>query len=234
MTLVSSASSQLHASVPAPTCLRPGREGGVILVGIRWQTYLALVQDFGDRPIRLTYDRGNLEIMAPSFRHEVYAKILGRLVETLAEELELDFKSGRTTTFRREDLDRGLEADDCFYFKNVSAILGKTEIDLTRDPPPDLALEIDFSTSSINRMGIYAALGVSEVWRFEGQVLEVLSLAPNSAYQKSAQSPTFPGVPVERLTEFMHQATQLDDRKLLRLFREWVRKDVLPGYKAGN
>src|SRR4051794_21974904 len=103
--------------------LEADAERRILLRGIRWPTYLALLHDLGDRPTRLTYDRGDLEIMAPSFRHENYASVLGRFVSTLAEELEIDYKSGRTTTFRREDVDRGLEADDCFYFQNQAAIL---------------------------------------------------------------------------------------------------------------
>jgi Uma2 family endonuclease len=214
--------------IPFPS----GQDNRLVLGGIRWQTYSALLQDLGDCPIRLTYDRGTLEIMAPSFRHEIFAKILGRLIETLAEEFEVHFKSGRCTTFRREDLDRGLEPDDCFYFKNLHAILGKTEIDLTRDPPPDLALEIDISTSSVNRMGIYAALGIPEIWRFDGQVLQIHELTATATYQKSGQSATFGDIPVARLAEFVLKVTELDDYDLLRLFREWVRKEVLPVYKG--
>src|SRR5437870_8588224 len=114
--------------------------------------------------------------MAPTFNHERCKRKVGRVIETLAEETNRPIVSGGSTTFRREDLERGLEPDDCFYLANVAAILGKEEIDLRFDPPPDLALEIEISRSSLDRMSIYAALGVPELWRFNGQHLQVFIL----------------------------------------------------------
>jgi Uma2 family endonuclease len=201
---------------------------GVVLHGIRWQTYEALLADIHSGSVRMTYDRGELEIMAPSWRHGVGAKNLGRLVDVLADELEMDYKSGGMTTFRREDLARGLEPDDCFYFKNVSLILGKREINLTRDPPPDLAIEVDIESSVLNRLGIYAALGVPEIWRYDGEAIHVHVLGPDGTYETRSDSPTFPQVPLKKLVEFLDQAFGLDDRALMRSFREWVRQEVVP------
>src|SRR6266702_3350438 len=119
------------------TTLAVPRPSSILLTGIRWQTYETLLADLRDRPIRLTYDHGKLEIMAPTFNHERSKRQIGRLVETLAEENDLEILSGGSTTFRREDLERGLEPDDCFYIANVPAVLDKSEIDLRIDPPPD-------------------------------------------------------------------------------------------------
>ena len=129
-------------ATPMPNA--PGREApflptAIMLSGIGWRTYEALLADLKNRPIRLTFDRGNLEIMAPTFNHERCKRKVGRVIETLAEETNQAIVSGGSTTFRREDLERGLEPDDCFYLTNASAILGKEEIDLRTDPPPDLA-----------------------------------------------------------------------------------------------
>src|SRR5437867_3804600 len=121
------------ASAPAP--VKTPR--GILLSGIRWQTYEALLADLGDRPIRLTYDQGNLEIMAPSFDHERCKRQVGRVVETIAEEKGLKFVAGGSTTFRLEVLEKGLEPDDCFYIQNVDRILTRKQIDLHVDPPPD-------------------------------------------------------------------------------------------------
>ena len=164
--------------------------------------------------------------MAPSYRHENFASALGRFVTVLCEEFEIAFKSGRTTTFRREDMDRGLEPDDCFYIRNVAKVLGKDEIDLTVDPPPDLAIEIDIASSSLDRMGIYAALRVPEVWRFDGDELVVYCLQPNGEYEECEISPTFPMLPLPRVVEFLKQSATMDDLTLVRKFRAWVRTQL--------
>jgi Uma2 family endonuclease len=129
-------------------------QGPVVLGGVRWQTYEALLHDLGDRHIRLTYDRGSLEIMAPLLRHERYAETLAQLVKALAAFARVRVFSAGSTTFRREDLERGLEPDRCFYIRNADAVVGKLEIDLSTDPPPDLAIEIDIMSSCLDRLGI--------------------------------------------------------------------------------
>ena len=225
MTIIQQPPRQQSPRVQPPP---PPAEQRLLLHNIRWLTYEMLLADLHDRPIRLTYDRGDLELMAPSFRHEVYAGLLGRFIATLAEELEVPFKSGRTTTFRRQDMERGLEPDDCFYFRNVPLILGKAEIDLSRDPPPDLGLEIDITRSSLNRMGIYAALRVPEVWRFDGEAIHVHQLRPDGTYEEVAASQTFPTVPLADLADFLHQGTTTDDLTLIRSFRAWVRARIVP------
>jgi Uma2 family endonuclease len=165
--------------------------------------------------------------MAPSYRHENYAGALGRFVMVLCEELDISVKSGGSTTFRRDDLERGLEPDDCFYIANIRSVLGKTELDLTVDPPPDLAIEIDVTSSSLDRMGIYASLCVPEVWRFDGRSLCVCCLRPNGEYEECNTSPTFPMVPLRRVVEFLEQCTDSDDVSLVRKFRAWVRKQIV-------
>jgi Uma2 family endonuclease len=193
--------------------------------GVRWQTYQALLDDMGNRRIRLTYDRGNLEIMAPQFRHESYAGVLGELIRALAAAAKIRVKSAWSTTFRREDLEQGLEPDRCFYIRNLRAVLGRLEIDLNRDPPPDLAIEIDIMSSCLDRLGIYAALGVPEIWRFDGQQFEVLLLRRDAdGYERADASPTFPTLPVVDVAELLHQVVALDDAAQQRRVRAWVRK----------
>ncbi len=203
---------------------RPDGRGPVVLPGVRWQTYEALLNDLGNRRFRLTYDRGNLEIMAPQFRHESYAGALGVLVKALAAAAKVRVKSAWSTTFRREDLEQGLEPDRCFYIHNLSAVLGRLEIDLSRDPPPDLAIEIDIMSSCLDRLAIYAALGVPEVWRFDGQQFEVLRRRDAEGYGPVQASPTFPTLPIAEVAGLLHDVVALDDAAQERGIHAWVRK----------
>ncbi len=198
--------------------------GSVVLAGVRWQTYEALLNDLSNGRIRLTYDRGNLEITAPRFRQESNAGALGELVKSLARAAKLRVKSAWSTTFRREDLARGLEPDRCFYIRNLSAVLGKLEIDLSQDPPPDLAIEIDIMSSCLDRLAIYAALGVPEVWRFDGEHFEVLLRNDAGGYDRADASPTFAALPIAAVAGLLNEVVRLDDASQERRIRAWVRK----------
>jgi Uma2 family endonuclease len=224
MSVVASPETTQRATLRNDWSLAPGQR--VLLPGIRWRTYEALLEDLGDRHIRLTYDRGSLEIRAPLFRHESYAGVLGRLVEVLAEHLNLPFKSGWSTTFRRQDLEKGLEPDRCFYIRNVRPILGKLEIDLSQDPPPDLAIEIDITHSSLDRIGIYASLRVPEVWSFDGTNLRVHCLQTDGTYRTSQSSSLFPTLPLSGVTTLVQQIVGIDDLSQIRTLRTWLREHV--------
>lgn len=138
-------------------------EQRVLLEGIRWETYEQMLADLQDRPIRLTYDRGTLEIMSPSRRHEGLKVRLGRLIETMTLELGIPIECGGSTTWRRQDLAKGLEPDGCYWVQNESVVRDLDELDLRIPPPPDLAVEVEVWSSSVDRMGIYAALGVPDL-----------------------------------------------------------------------
>jgi Uma2 family endonuclease len=222
----------VHPSAPAPP--QPAVLGPIVLDGIRWQTYQALRDDLGDRHIHLTYDRGILEIMAPLFRHERYAETLGRLVRVLAATAKTRVVSAGSTTFKREDLERGLEPDRCFYLRNVDAVLGKLQLDLKTDPPPDLAIEIDIMSTCLDRLGIYAALGVSEVWRFDGEHFEALRRRDETGYDPAAASPTFPALRVAEVAALLREVVALDDETQERRIRAWVRKHAPPRKKGGG
>jgi Uma2 family endonuclease len=194
-----------------------------VLWNVGWDTYELLLKQLGDRPVRLTYDGQNLELMSPSRWHEIVKSILGRLVEALALELDIPLSGGGSTTFRREDLQRGLEPDECYWIANAARVRGKRELDLYVDPPPDLVIEVDISRSSLDRQGIYAKLRVPEIWRFDGQRLEVLLLQSDGQYAISPQSAAFPFLPVQELVQFIEMAEQTDDTTCLKRFQKWVR-----------
>src|SRR6266852_3756938 len=156
----------------APPLRKPVRRQCLRLSGVDWQTYSRLLHVFAERPgFHLTYDRGELEIMSPRLEHDDDASILGDLVFVLTEELGLPLKRGGSTTMRRRLKQRGIEADECFWIANAHRMAGRRHLDLRRDPPPDLAIEVDVTRSSLDRFGIYAALKVPEVWRLDGDVL---------------------------------------------------------------
>ena len=166
-------------------------EQRLVLEDVSWRTYERLLRIFDERPaIRLTYDRGCLEIMTISHEHESYGRFLGRLVVTLTEELGLLLKEGGSTTFRRRHKQRGLEPDNCYWIESEPQVRGKLEIDLTIDPPPDLAIEIDVTHGSLDRLAIYATLGVPEVWRFDGQTL-CFHMLEKGSHTASSESRTF-------------------------------------------
>jgi Uma2 family endonuclease len=196
------------------------------LYDMSWDGYETLLHVLGDRPVRVTYNQGVLELIILSYQHERYKKLLGRLLETLTEELNIPIVGGGSTTFKRQNLERGLEPDECFYIQNEAAVRGKLAIDLAQDPPPDLAIEIDITSSSINRMAIYAALGVPEVWRFDGEVLQFYQRS-QSKYQPVTASPTLPQVCAADLLPFIKLAETTDDTTVFRQFRAWVRNHLV-------
>lgn len=193
------------------------------LSDVPWETYVTYSDGLGPRHIRVTYDGGEMEVMTLSSRHENRKKLLGRLVEALTEEMDLDIASFGSMTCRREDLLSGLEPDDSYWIEHEPQVRGREDIDLEIDPPPDLALEIEISRSTLNRMNIYASLRVPEVWRWDGEVLRVVVLSARGTYRPSNRSKAFPFLPLLEFAQFL-QRTDLSETQLLRSFRNWVRK----------
>jgi Uma2 family endonuclease len=207
------------ATVQAP----PGQR--LILHGIDWRTYGRLLRAFAERPsVRLTYDRGTLEIMSPLHEHESDGRFLGRLAVTLTEELGLPVKAGGSTTFRRRRRRRGLEPDDCYWIAHEPPVRGKRRIDLRTDPPPDLAIEVDVASSSLDRMAIYAALRVPEIWRLDAQGLTFHVLGADGRYTEAAHSHVFPMVTPADLRVFLDLRGQLDENAVVQNFRQWIRQ----------
>ena len=201
------------------------QKNSVILNNIRWETYQYLVQDSEEQPNkRLTYDRGVLEIMTPLPEHEVYKKLIDRFVLVMVEEMNKEMRSLGSCTWSRQDLKQGLEPDECYYINHEEAVRGKLNIDLNFDPPPDLAIEIDITSSSLNRMSIYEALGVAEVWRFDGQFLSIYQLV-DGIYQMSDKSGVFPFIKGEDIMRFLQQL-EGGEMALIKAFRTWVRGKV--------
>ena len=198
----------------------PGQR--VLLNGISWADFETILADLGDhRSARVAYQQGVLEIMAPLPEHESAKENISDLIKVLLEELDIEFLSLGSTTFKNERMTQGIEPDQCFYIRNESAVRGKDRIDLTIDPPPDLALEID--VTSRTHPDIYVALQVPELWRFEKGQLQI-NILQNGKYLKVDRSPTFPGLPLQELIpHFLQQIKTLGRNQAIKAFRKKVK-----------
>jgi Uma2 family endonuclease len=202
----------------------PGQK--LLLSGISWQEFETILEDLGEsRGSRIVYDRGTLEIMTPLPEHEMNKVLVSNLVEALLEELEIDFWCLGSTTFKSEILGKGIEPDNCFYIRNEAAVRGKSRLNLTSDPPPDLALEIEVNSRS--HPNIYAALGVPELWRFEQGKLQINVLQAGK-YVEVEESQIFPNFPLkQKLPEFLKCCKIEGRNKTMKAFRLWVKQQAI-------
>lgn len=202
-------------------------EQRTVLQNISWETFETLLKETGeDRGSRFAYDCGTLEIITPLFEHENPKIQFDRLIFALAEELEIEIKSASSTTLKRRIVNRGIEPDNCYYIQNEAAIRGNKTLDLAIDPPPDLVIEIDITSSSINKFGIYSALGVSELWRYNGQDLKFYRLEADN-YIECEFSIAFPLVSVIEISSFIEQSKISGEIALLKSFRAWARNKIV-------
>ena len=203
---------------------RPEPERLVTLYGVRWETYEHLLTDLANCSVpRVTFDQGVLEIMSPTAEHEEYKHMLTLLVEVAAEEFRVNLRGLGSTTFKRPDLQKGFEPDSCFYIQSAPRIRGKRQIDLPQDPPPDLLIEIDVTSSSINRFALFAQAGVPEVWRYDGSQLQILTLK-GQEYVEVERSIAFPPLTPSIIAQFVEDGVELERLEWLRRVRDWVRQ----------
>ncbi len=205
----------------------------LLLRDITWSNYTRMLRALDEHPnLRMTYDRGALEIMTLSFEHETDGDFLGQVVRILTEELGLPIKGSRSTTMRRKRQRRGLEPDNCYWIAHEPEVRGKKRLDLRVDPPPDLAIEVEISRSVLKRMGIYAALGVPEVWRYDGPTLTCHWLGADGQYVVSEYSRCFSGFRVGEALRFLAMRGQMDENAVVAAFRSWVRSQIAAGWPA--
>ncbi len=199
-----------------------------VLSYVSWEEYEKFLEAVGERHVRLTYDRGTLELMTLSPLHEMYKSLFDRVLFVLMEELDIPMRALGSTTFRRQAAERGLEPDQCYYLASAARVRSWWTLDLAVDPPPDLAIEVEVSRSSVDRMGVYAGLRIPEVWSFDGEHVVVHRLR-KGGYEILPRSVELPFVPVEDIPALIRQGMDSqDDRALLRSLREWVRTRVVP------
>ncbi|MGD1698822.1 Uma2 family endonuclease [Dapis sp. BLCC M229] len=201
----------------------PGQK--VLLKDVSWQEFEEILTDLGEsRSSRIAYANNTLEIMAPLPKHERSKEIISDLLKALLEELDTEFLTLGSTTFKNEQMAKGIEPDNCFYIENEAQVRDKERLDLTIDPPPDLALEID--VTSRTHPNIYASLGVGELWRFEKGKLQIYVLE-NNQYIESEFSPHFPNLPLtEVIPEYRDRCQTLGGNQTMKAFRNWITSEL--------
>ena len=201
----------------------PGQR--VLLENVTWTELEAILEELGEhRAARIAYDQGILEIMTPLPEHEFDQEIISDLIKALLEELDIEFLSLGSTTFKNQFMQKGIEPDQCFYIQNEALVRGKKRLDLTVDPPPDLALEID--VTSRTHPNIYQALKVPELWRFENGKLQINILVDGN-YVVSQSSLNFPGLPLIDVIPRYLESSGINGRNAtIKRFRNWVREQL--------
>ncbi|MGL4620869.1 Uma2 family endonuclease [Chroococcidiopsis sp.] len=216
-------STSKAANTIAGVALPP--EQRLTLYGVSWDTYEKLLEAFGEhRAARLTYDLGVLEFMVPLEEHENKSDLIGVFIRTLVEESGWNIKSLASTTLKREDLKKGAEPDKCYYIQNESLVRGRT-IDLNRDPPPDLVVEVDITHTDIDKNALYAQLGISEFWRYDGATLRIYQLQ-SGEYREVSTSPTFNWLQKEVFYQFLAQCLTQGEANANRRLRSLVQAQL--------
>jgi Uma2 family endonuclease len=209
---------RLHYDVDAQTLALPSK-----MRDVTWEQYDALLKALPDHRLRHTYDRGFLEIMSPSHKHDKLKTVIGGFIEQMSLAVGLDFEPFGSATYRRRSIDSGLEPDETYYIANASAMRGKFEYNPRRDPPPDLVVEVDLRRPSSRRMRIYAALRVPEVWKYDGQVMRFYALGAKGTYKEIEQSLSFPFVAPGDLDGFLVRLANEQSAHVLRAFAKWAK-----------
>jgi len=205
---------------------KPLAETRTLLPNISWQTFKAMLAEMGDnRNTRITYDSGIIEIMTPLMSHENSNRMIEGFIGVICEELGLEIKRTGSLTLTRDDLERGAEPDSSYYIQNESSVRNKEKINLATDPPPDLVLEVEYSRSAINKLMLYASLGIPELWRFNGRILKVYTLTDQN-YTEVELSPTFNSISVKEIPRFLQQAKIQGENATIREFREWIKQQT--------
>lgn len=195
------ATSQFPHEAPAASS-----EQRILLHGVPWSTYLVLRDSVESRRVRMTYLEGTLEIMSPSREHEVDTKQIARLLELFCLERDIPLFGYRSTTFRKEEKERGLEPDEC-YCRDADREI------------PDVALEVIVTHGLLDKLEVYRGLAVREVWMFEAGAFTVVTLR-DDGYYPIATSEVFPEVDLARIAHF---AAMPDQHAALRAFRDELR-----------
>jgi len=194
-------------------------ETRTVLENVRWETFVELSEQRRGSVPRMTFDEGVLELMSPRRQHENIGRLIGRVVETYTEVMEIEIQTVASTTFKRKDLQKAFEADESYYIEHAEQIRPKEEIDLTIDPPPDLVIEVEITSSAIRKMKLFAAMGVPEVWRHDGERLQMFCLQEGE-YRQIDASPSIPGLTVAMVESVLEKRFEFGETALVRRFRQ--------------
>jgi Uma2 family endonuclease len=195
----------------------------VVLWDVSWELYQKLLRETREQNLRFTYDDGVLEIMSPLPEHEQIKTTIGGFIEILALELDVAMAPLGSTTFARKSIRKGLEPDECYYIQNEAKIRGKKRLNLRRDPPPDLVIEVDVSYRTIDKRALYRAMRVPEIWSCHDGKIECLHLK-RGRYVPSETSLAFPFLKPAEMERFLKMYGTTDDTSIRRAWRDWVRR----------
>jgi len=208
----------------------------LVVNDVTWDEYEEFLIDLNDSPyVRVFYDHGRMEIMSPAKRHERGKNVVNHFVTAIGFEYGILLTSYASTTLKRELDLRGAEPDDSFYIQNAArAIANQDEnLDLEKEPPPDLVIEVDRASSSLNKFVIYATLGMPEFWRLVGNRARFYMLR-DGRYEESEKSGAFPFLTAEALATFLEQGIKEGEIAATLAFRKWLndnRQRFLSGIK---
>ncbi|HKS41389.1 MAG TPA: Uma2 family endonuclease [Blastocatellia bacterium] len=199
-------------------------EGAMLrLEHITWNEYEQLLEEMAEHPgMRASYDGGRVEIMSPTTEHEEYKDFIYSMVRDLSKELKIKLETRGSATYKQKHFQKGAEPDCSFYVQNARVIIGKRQIDLNVDPPPDVVVEIDITSESLGKFPIYAAFGVPEIWRYDGEHAQIYHLV-NQSYVEAARSLAFTCLTAKALTDFIEQSKTEGQSAALEAFSQWVR-----------
>jgi len=198
-------------------------ETRTVLENVRWDTFVELSEQRRGSVPRMTFDEGVLELMSPRRQHENIGRLIGRLVETYTEIRDIEIQSVASTTFKRKDLQKAFEADESYYIEHAEQIRPKEEVDLLIDPPPDLVIEVEITSSAIQKLKLFAAMGVPEVWRHDGARLQMFALS-NNQYVPIEASRALEGVTPKLIDSFLDRRFELGETAIIRDFRQSLQR----------
>lgn len=195
-----------------------------VLHNVSWDEYEELLAELGEGyAVRIAYIEGELELMSPLYRHEVYKDILTMMVRILGKATKQRVQSAGSLTLKRKNVRRGAEPDTCFYLQSAAQILGQDNIDLRYDPPPDLVVEVDVTSKSTSKMRTYARFSVPEFWRFDGKRFQICELVGHT-YEERGASVAFPFVRGAELIAFLKQGLNEGQDEAIESFEAWVQE----------
>lgn len=193
-------------------------ETRMVLENVNWETFVALADERRGSIPRMTYNEGVLEMMSPKRKHENIGCLIGRMIEAYSEIKGIEILSVASITVKRGDLKKAYEADESYYVTNVDRVLTKEELDFEVDPAPDLVVEVELTSSAIDKLELFAAMNVREVWRHDGRAVQFYRLV-DGGYEAIRSSLELPGLDADLINRFLDQRLQAGETTFIRAFR---------------
>jgi Uma2 family endonuclease len=206
------------------TLLKEESEPRIVLENVSWEVFVALADERRGSVPRMTYDEGVLEMMRPKRKHENISCLLGRMIEAYSEIKGIEILSVASVTVKRSDLKKAYEADESYYVTNIDNVLSKEELDFDVDPPPDLVIEVELTSCAIDKLELFAAMRVREVWRHDGTSVRFYRLS-NGRYEFILESKELPGLSSDLINRFLDQRLQAGETTWIRAFRSEIQGD---------